>query len=39
MAAISFWQDSLVSPLVRMYTFTLGSVPEGRTMTEVPSVS
>lgn len=32
-------QSCWLAPWASMYTFTLGSVPEGRTMTEVPSAS
>ena len=32
-------QSAWLAPWASMYTFTLGSVPEGRTMTEVPSAS
>ena len=33
------WQSAVSWPWARMYTFTLGSVPEGRTITLVPSAS
>ncbi len=32
-------QSAWLAPWASMYTFTLGSVPEGRTITDVPSAS